>query len=65
MMEPKKEMCNELNKLVLEVLYRLERENPKLLKSLLLSPEEQVPKIGKAVVGMMIVKGNQKRPLRE
>jgi hypothetical protein len=45
MMDPKEEVGNELNELALEVLHRLEYENPELLKSLFLSPEEeQVPK---------------------
>jgi len=34
MMDPKEEVRNELNKFVLEILHRLERENPELLKSL-------------------------------
>jgi hypothetical protein len=34
MMDPKEEVRNELNKLVLEILHRLEPENPELLKLL-------------------------------
>lgn len=57
MIDPKEEVRNELNELVLEVLHRLERENPELLKSLLLSPEEEQISKSKRQSSMMATKG--------
>jgi predicted P-loop ATPase/GTPase len=37
----KKKVCEEISGLMLEVIKRLERENPQLLQSLFLSSEEE------------------------
>jgi len=58
-------ISEELNNLVLEVVRRLEIENPLLLQSLLLSSEgDRVPK-PEGQSSIMTTKGKQKRLLQE
>lgn len=61
----REEISKEVSNLMQEVIVRLERENPELLKSLFLSSGEASSKTKKTKVSMMRTKGKQKRPLRE